>query len=268
MPTSAIASLSGPARCASGADPLPVRGAVSVKKILITGATSGIGEALARECVRRGHVVMLTGRRAERLLALKEEFGDRAFTATLDVTRPDEAWTAAETLIRQAGGMDILVVNAGVSNFQGSAEPSTEQWVIDVNVSGFAAFCNRGFRYFEEQGHGQIIGISSVAGMFGYGLSAAYCASKAFVSTYMQGYRQKARRSKADITVTDVRPGYVESEMTAGKKGMFWVVPADYAARRLLQAIEARKSRAYIPRRWALIGWMLSLTPGWMLDRL
>jgi short-subunit dehydrogenase len=265
---SGIAISSGQARCMPKAEFQRVQGAVAGKKILITGATSGIGEAFARECVRQGHLVLLTGRRTDRLLALKEEFGERALIATLDVTKAEDAWAVAETLIRQAGGMDILVVNAGVSNFQGSAEPSTEQWVIDVNVSGFAAFCNRGFRFFEEQGHGQIVGISSVAGMFGYGLSAAYCASKAFVSTYMQGYRQKARRSKADITVTDVRPGYVESEMTAGKKGMFWVVPADYAAVRLLQAIEARKARAYIPRRWALIGWMLSITPGWMLDRL
>lgn len=238
------------------------------RSILITGATSGIGEALARHAISEGHTVMLTGRRGDRLRALKEELGDRAFIATLDVTQPEQAWTTIEGLIEQAGGLDVLVLNAGVSNFQGSTTPQTEQRVIDVNVSGFVQFCNRGFTFFERQGHGRIVGISSVAGMFGYGLSAAYCASKAFVSNYMQGYRQRARRSKADIRVIDVRPGYVESEMTEGKKGMFWLVPADYAAKRLLTAIERAPARAYIPRRWALIGALISLTPARLLDRL
>ena len=238
------------------------------KSILITGATSGIGEALARHSVRMGHTVMLTGRRTDRLEALKAELGDRAHIGALDVTRPEEAWAVMEDLIARAGGMDVLVLNAGVSNFQGSTSPDTEQHVIDVNVSGFVQLCNRGFDYFEAQGHGRLVGISSVAGMFGYGLSAAYCASKAFVSIYMQGYRQRARRSSADIKVIDVRPGYVESEMTDGKKGMFWLVPAETAAVQLLKTIERAPARAYIPRRWALIGALLGITPARLLDRL
>lgn len=236
--------------------------------ILITGATSGIGEALARHAVSRGYKVLLTGRRLERLQALKQEFGEAALIGQLDVTKPEEAWVVIEQLAHDAGGIDVAVLNSGVSNFQGGFTPETEQWVIDVNVSGFVQTANRFFTYFEERGSGQIVGISSVAGMFGYGLSAAYCASKAFVSNYMQGLRQRARRSKAAITVTDIRPGFVESEMTDGKKGMFWLVPADYAAVRLLNAIEGRKARAFVPRRWALIGALITLTPNRLLDRL
>lgn len=236
--------------------------------MLITGATSGIGEALARHAVSKGYTVLLTGRRLDRLQALKDEFGEAALIGQLDVTKPNEAWLVIESLAKESGGIDIAVLNSGVSNFQGGFTPETEQWVIDVNVSGFVQTANRFFTYFEERGSGQIIGISSVAGMFGYGLSAAYCASKAFVSNYMQGLRQRARRSKASIAVTDIRPGFVESEMTDGKKGMFWLVPADYAAIRLLNAIEGRKARAFVPRRWALIGLLITLTPNRLLDRL
>ncbi len=236
--------------------------------MIITGATSGLGEALARHAISRGYTVLLTGRRIERLQVLKEEFGDAARIGQLDVTEPEKAWSIIEQLIQEVGGVDVAVLNSGVSNFQGEFSPETEQWVIDVNVSGFMQTANRFFSYFEERGSGQLVGISSVAGMFGYRASTAYCASKAFVSNYLQGLRQRARWSKASITVTDIRPGFVESEMTEGKKGMFWLVPADYAAVRMLEAIEAKKTRAFVPRRWALIGLLITVTPNRLLDRL
>lgn len=238
------------------------------RKIIITGATSGLGEALARQCISNGYRTGLTGRRTERLERLRDELGALAHIRTLDVTKPVEAWKAVESLAEEMGGMDIIVLNSGVSNFQAAIAADVEQHVIDVNVSGFTQLASRSFDFFERQGHGHIVGISSVAGMFGYGLAAAYCASKAFVSNYMQGYRQRGRRSKADIHITDIRPGYVESEMTAGKKGMFWVIPADRAAVQMLRAIERRKARAFVPRRWALVGALIRLTPDALLDRL
>lgn len=113
-----------------------------------------------------------------------------------------------------------------------------------------------------------MVGISSVAGLFGYGRSAAYNASKAFVSNYLQGYRQKANHSNADITVTDIQPGFVESEMTDGKKGMFWVASKDKAASQIADVIEQKRNHAYITRRWRLVAWLVKCIPDWVWDRI
>lgn len=237
-------------------------------KAIIIGATSGIGRALAVELHRRGYAVGATGRRIERLEQMQQEFGDRLHIQYMDVSRTVDAQNHLSSLIGQMGGMDIIVLNAGVSNFQGSTDWEEEQRVIEVNVLGFTALANQAFDYFERQESGQIVGISSIAGMFGYGLSATYNASKAFVSTYLQGYRQKANHSEADITVTDIKPGFVESEMTEGKKGLFWVASQNRAAIQIADAIEKRKNNAYITRRWRLIGWLIKLIPSWVFDRI
>jgi short-subunit dehydrogenase len=238
------------------------------KKAVIIGATSGIGRALAEELYERGYSLGLTGRRVERLEEIKATLGKNVYIQFMDVTKTRDAIDQLELLINELNGMDIIVLNAGVSNFRGSKKWKTEKRVIDVNIRGFAALSNYSFNYFEKEGQGHIVGISSVAGLFGYGLSSAYNASKAFVSNYLQGYRQQANHSDADITVTDIIPGFVESEMTEGKDGMFWVADQDKAAKQIAKAIESKKNRAYITKRWRLVGWLLKLTPDWVLDRI
>jgi len=238
------------------------------KKAVIIGATSGIGMALAKELHGRGYTLGLTGRRVERLEELKTSLGQNVHIQFMDVSKTRDAIDQLEILINDLKHMDIIVLNAGVSNFRGSTMWKTEKRVIDVNIRGFSALANYSFDYFEKQGNGHIVGVSSIAGLFGYGLSAAYNASKAFVSTYLQGYRQRANHSDADIAVTDIIPGFVESEMTEGKDGMFWVADQDKSAKQIANAIEAQKNRAYITKRWRLVAWALKLVPNWVLDRI
>lgn len=237
------------------------------KKIIIIGATSGIGRQLALEFHKRGYTVGATGRRIERLEELKNILETRIHIQFMDVTRTEESKRHLESLINFTGGMDIIVLNAGVSNFQKRSDWDSEKRVIDVNVKGFTGLANYSFDYFDSQGYGQIVGMSSVAALFGYGLSAVYNASKAFVSTYLQGYRQKANHADADITVTDIKPGYVYSEMTRDKKGLFWLVPLEKAGRQMADAIEKRKNHVYISKRWRLVAWLIKLIPNWVFDR-
>ncbi len=236
--------------------------------IIITGATSGLGQELARICIKKGYKTGGTGRRVERLEEMKDELGDLFYFREMDVTQFDDAKKGLIELAGEMGGADIIVLNAGISNIQDKSSVEVEQCVIDVNVSGFVQLFNTAYNYFEKQGHGQIVGMSSIAAYLGYGLSAPYNASKAFISNYMQGYRQKARRSDAHIIITDIKPGFAESEMTEGQKGMFWVAPTDVAARQILKSIEKRKSRAYITRRWRLIAWLIHIVPNWVIDRI
>ena len=158
----------------------------------------------------------------------------------MDVTRTQEATVQLDRLAETMGGIDIMVLNAGVSNFQDGSGRETDLKVIDVNITGFANLAAYSFEKFEEQGHGHIVGVSSIASLFPWGLSVPYNASKAFVNNYLQGYRQKANHSGADIAVTNLMPGFVKSEMTEGKKGMFWVAPADKAAQQMADAIKHR----------------------------
>lgn len=236
--------------------------------MIIIGATSGIGEQLARHAIEKGYIVGGTGRRVNRLEDLKRELGDNFHFTKMDVTQHDQAKEQLHGLIDQMGGMDIIVLNAGISNHPASSITAMEQMVVDVNVSGFIQMFGEAFQFFRDQGHGQIVGISSIAGLFGSSRAAPYSASKAFISTYMQAYRQRCNNLKQNIQITNVIPGFVESEMIEGKKGLFWVADTEKAVRQMLKDIENKKSISYVTRRWRLIAWLIKLTPNWIIDRI
>lgn len=234
------------------------------KKVAIIGATSGIGRELAYQMHAEGHIVGATGRRVERLEELKNKLKNRIHIEYMDVTETEDTVTQLDQLIKKMGGLDIIVLNAGVSNYRDKSKGrETDLHVIDVNIRGFANLAAYSFAKFEEQGHGQIVGISSIASLFGWGLSAPYNASKAFVNNYLQGYRQKANHSTADITVTTILPGFVRSEMTEGEGVLFWMASTEKAVSQMADAIQKRKNIAYITKRWRLVAWLIKIIPGW-----
>lgn len=237
--------------------------------MIIIGATSGIGASLARQAVEKGYIVGGTGRRVEKLEDLKRELGETFFYNRMDVADRDDAAMQLHSLIEEMGGMDIIVLNSGISNYPSSSIIDMEQEVVDVNVSGFIRLFGEAFKYFRTQGYGQIVGVSSIASLFGAARAAPYSASKAFISNYMQAYRQRCKTSdKLNITITDVKPGFVVSEMTENVPGMFWVADTDKAVRQMLHDIEKKKSYSYVTRRWRLVAWLIKLTPNWVIDRL
>ncbi len=236
--------------------------------MIIIGATSGIGASLARQAHDKGYEVGGTGRRVERLEQLHQELGKGFHFREMDVVKQMDASSSLHSLIEEMGGMDIIVLNSGISNYPASSFTAMEQEIIDVNVSGFVRLFGEAFHYFRQQGHGHIVGISSIAGLFGSAKAAPYSASKAFISTYMQGYRNRCYHYKYDITITDVKPGFVESEMTEGKKGMFWVADTEKAVRQILIDIEKKKKISYITRRWRFIAWLIKFSPNWLIERI
>jgi short-subunit dehydrogenase len=238
-----------------------------MKKMVIIGATSGIGESLARLAIKEGYTVGGTGRRSKRLEQLKNELGDSFFYRKMDVTNLNNSSQQLHQLIQEMGGMDILVLNAGISNAPASSIVSMEQEIINVNIRGFVQLFGEAFQYFRKKGSGQIVGISSMASFFGSARNAPYAASKAFISTYMQGYRNRCNKSGIDITITDIKAGFIESEMTEGKKGIFWMANTKKAVQQILNDIEKKRAHTYVTRRWRLIAWLIRLTPRWILER-
>jgi short-subunit dehydrogenase len=237
----------------------PVAPAVP-ERALIVGASSGIGAALARELADAGYETGLAARRLDRLKALGERLPTKTRVAKVDVSDPEEAMDRLRRLIEATGGVDLVVLNAGVGDGNVALDWEPELRTVDVNVRGFAAGANVAMDHFEERGGGHLVGVSSVAALFGNGAAPGYSASKAWVSRYLDGHRYRARNLDADVTVTDVRPGYVDTEMATGG-GRFWEVSPERAARDIHRAIRRGTRRAYVPRRWYAVAWLLKLLP-------
>lgn len=237
-------------------------------KAIIIGATSGIGEALALEMAKQGYELGLTGRRTDNLNAIQQQLQNTAKThiQTMDVTNFDQAQTDFMSLVTQMGGVDVVVINAGIGSF--STKWEAELSIINTNVAGFCAIAHIAFTYFAQQKKGHIVGISSVAAVRGGAQMPAYNASKAFISNYMQGLRQKSLRKNLNIAVTDIRPGFVKTPMTEQNRFMFWVASAQKAAAQIAQAIKNKRKVAYITRRWLLVAWILQLLPDKMMAKM
>lgn len=126
---------------------------------------------------------------------------------------------------------------------------------------------NVAFKYFTKQGFGHIVGLSSLAAIRGASGSPAYNASKAYISNYLQGLRQKASQEGLKILITDIKPGFVDTPMAQGRS-LFWVAPVPKAAMQIYNVIAAKKTHAYITKRWRIIAWLLKIIPDWVYHKL
>lgn len=234
--------------------------------IIIIGATSGIGYALAEAYLQAGWKVGATGRRLEALEPLCASAPDRAFIRRHDTTAPDSIATL-ESLAADMGGADVVVYNSGVGIYNKNMDWEPEQTTIAVNVTGFTEVATWAYRYFRQRGGGHLVGVSSVASIRGGRVAPAYNASKAFISNYMEGLRQKAQHHKFPVFVTDIRPGFVDTPMTQQNKNMFWVATPQRAAQQIMSAISRKARVAYITRRWVLYAWLCHLAPRWLYER-
>lgn len=234
-------------------------------KVIIIGATSGIGKELAKQYLESGHIVAVTGRRQELLLDLKKQYPG-IHTDCFDV-QSEQAVERLQSLITNMDGLHLLIYSAGYGE---PSEDLIEETEIDstaTNVMGFVKIASFSFNYFRKQGHGQLAVISSVAALRGNSFAPAYSASKAYVSNYAEGLNIKASKLKLDIVVTDIRPGFVKTNMAKGQ-GQFWVAPVEKAARQIRAAIAAKKRVAYITKRWWLIAAIMKMVPFWMYRKI
>jgi short-subunit dehydrogenase len=228
--------------------------------VFITGASSGIGRALAVELAARGHDLFLTARRLEQL-----DYVPGARTRRLDVT--DGADVAAA--LAEAGRVDVVVANAGLGGSPkvGSGELERDRAIIETNLIGAMATVDAAVAKFRTQGGGHVLGISSVAGERGQPGTAAYSASKAGFTAYLEAARAETYREP--ITVTTVAPGYVDTPINQRMKRRPFVIGVEPAAKTLADAIE-RGGGGYvtIPRwPWAAVVPLLRLLPTRVLAR-
>lgn len=237
-----------------------------MKKAIVVGASSGIGRSLAKTLSRAGYVVGLMARRLNLLLELQQEIGQKTYIKQIDISSASDAFTSFSEFIDEMDGVDLIVITAGTGSLNPDLIWKLEQDTIMVNVNGFAAIANVAMHHFISQGGGHLVNISSISALRGNGIAPAYNASKAFESNYLEGLRHKVSKLKLPITITDIQPGFVKTAMAQGE-GIFWAASPEKAAQQIYQAILAKRSHAYITKRWRIIAWILKLLPDFVYQK-
>jgi short-subunit dehydrogenase len=238
-----------------------------MKKGIIIGASSGIGKELVKVFTANGYEVGIAARRTHLLNELAAQTQATVHTATIDISHSDLAIQSLENLIKEMGDIDIIVICAGVGYYNPALNWLQEKETIDTNISGFTALAGVAMRYFMQRKSGHLVGISSTNGIRGSNICPAYSASKAFVSNYLEGLRKKAAKEKLSITVTDIRPGWVDTAMAKGA-AVFWVASPQRAAKDIYKAIQQKKRIAYITKRWTIIAWLYKIAPEFIYNKI
>lgn len=242
-------------------------------RVFLTGASSGIGEALARHYAALGANVGLVARRSDLLDALCASLpgGAEAHIAlTANVTDTDSMRAAAQQYITRFGLPDIVIANAGVSTgslTDESSDIAAFEAVLNTNMLGVVRTFMPFARAMRRRGSGKLVGISSVAGVRGLPGAGAYSASKAALSRYLESLRIEMRGT--GVQVVDIRPGYIATPMTAvNPYPMPFILSPDDAARRFAHAIAGGRSQATIPWQMSILARVMMRLPNWLFDRL
>jgi short-subunit dehydrogenase len=238
-----------------------------VKKVIIIGASSGIGRELAKVFNQHDYIVGITARRLELLSEVAKGLSGTVFVKHMDIAKPDGAINVLEELIKEMEGVDIIVISAGIGFLNLDLMWEKEKDTIDVNVAGFAAIANVAMKHFLKQGIGHLVGVSSIAAIRGDSSAPAYSASKAFMSNYLEALRLRAFKMRLPIVVTDIQPGFVDTAMAQGD-GLFWVASPKKAAQQIFNVVERKRKHAYITRRWRFVAWIYKIMPDWLLAKI
>ena len=239
-------------------------------KVFITGASSGIGAALAAYYAREGAVLGLCARRLAAAQALVQGLRCDGACYRVDVTDAQTLQAAASDFTRRFGVPDIVIANAGVGAGTLTEKPedlAVFRTIMDTNVLGMAVTFQPFLEPMRARASGTLVGIASVAGFRGLPGGGAYSASKAAAITYLESLRVELHGS--GVSVVTICPGYIRTPMTAANRyRMPFLIDADDAARRMARVIAAKRRFAVIPWQMALVAFVLRRLPRWLYDRL
>jgi len=233
-----------------------------MKKIVIIGASSGIGMRVATDFARLGGRVGIAARREEPLKALKEKYPDRVEYLTIDVTTQD-AVERFYKLIELIDGMDYLLYAAGCGWRNPELDAAVDEQTVLVNVYGFTRIINAAYKYYKQTANlhrGHIAAITSVGGVKGIGISATYSASKRYQWTYLQAIDQLAHQQHVNIAVTDIRPGFVDTPLLNGRRYPM-EMSVEYVVPRLEKALLRGSRVSVIDSRWAVVTALWRMIP-------
>ena len=240
-----------------------------MKKAIIVGGSSGIGEQVAYLLLQEGYSLGIAARRVEKLKEIQNKYGaERVKIIDLDVQK-EEASKKLNDLINDLGGMDLYFHASGIGCQNIDLVSETEVEITKTNCEGFVRLVTLAFNWFyENKKQGHIAVISSIAGTKGLGVSPAYSATKAMQNTYIQSLCQLSKIKKADISFTDIRPGFVETDLLNKSKHYPFLMKKEKCAKQIIKALKRKKRIAIIDWKFRLVVLLWRLIPSYIWERI
>lgn len=238
-----------------------------MKRAVIIGATSGIGYEVAKLLLLQGWHIGVAGRRQTSLEAFQTIAPNRIAIQALDVTESD-AEEKLNTLIEKLGGMDLFLLSSGIGKQNTDLKTEIEQNTIATNVSGFTRMVDTAFLYFKRQGNGHLAVISSIAGTKGIGIAPAYSATKRYQNIYIDALEQLAHLEKLNIYFTDIRPGFVDTDLLNDKNHYPMLMKPDVVGQLIVKALRRKKRVAIIDWRYSILVVFWRMIPRWLWKRM
>ena len=236
------------------------------KKIIIMGATSGIGLEVARLFHQQGHIIAIAGRRMDNLQRISTELANCPY-AQIDVT-DTQAPTRLQELIEDLGGMDIYLHVSGIGKQNRQLDTDVELATVETNALGFTRLVNHAWHYFRTQDSGHIAAVSSIAGTKGLGAAPSYSATKRYCNTYLEALAQLANMQGLNIHFTDIRPGFVNTELLSDSFHYPMMMQPVPVAHQIVKGILSRKRTVTIDWRFRLLVFFWRLIPSCLWVRL
>lgn len=237
------------------------------KKIIIVGASSGIGRETAICFAQAGWKVGIAARRHEQLIEIQKLYPNQIYTETMDITEPS-CTKSLNSLIEKIGGMDVYLHVSGIGKQNNTLAEGIEIDTLRTNGEGFARCIGEAYRYFTKIGRGHIAAVTSIAGTKGLGMAPAYSATKRFQNTYLQCLAQLSSIKNIQVKFTDIKPGFVATELLNDVHQYPMLMTAPKVAKRIYKGILKQERSVVIDWRYNLLTMVWKLIPDYVWERL
>lgn len=233
--------------------------------ILIIGATFGIGKELLNQYIVQGHSVIACGRR-ENVLSELSKSNSSVQGVQLDICDIDFTSQTIFCLFAQTR-IDLAIVAAGIGDLNPTLDNTIELNTLQTNVIAWTNCVDLLYKAFQKQGLGHLVLITSVGGLRGEPVAPAYSASKAYQMNYAEALKKKAFKNLPSFTITEIRPGLVDTAMAKGD-GLFWVMPTNVVVKQIIRAINKKQATCVVTKRWRIVHFIMRYLPWGLYKRI